>query len=172
MNYFANTRYALLLALPTLAGCNVPVTESINAGDALAYSVRYTVTISRGSDEVDVSMRVGQNRALLREVRFPRNPAISDLRVDGKEVALSDEITWQPPASGGTLQWKAKLAHQRGNSHFDALLTEEWGIFRAEDLIPRAATRVIKGAYSKTVIEFDLPKNWSVVTPYEESDDR
>lgn len=165
-------RFILLLALPLLGGCNVPVTESINSGDPLAYSVLYSVSITRGSDEADVSMRVRQDRALLREVRFPSNPAISNLRIDGKDVAMADEIVWQPPATGGTLQWTAKLAHQRGKSHFDALLTDDWGVFRAEDLIPRAATRVMQGAFSKTAMEFDLPDSWSVITAYAESDNR
>lgn len=159
-------RYVLLLALSALSSCNVPVTESVNASDGLAYSVIYTVSITEGKDEADVSMRVRQNRALLREVRFPVTPAISNLRIDDEEVAMADEVVWRPPASGGTVQWTARLAHRRGNSNFDALLTDEWGIFRAEDLIPRAATRVLKGAFSKTEIEFDLPESWSVITEY------
>lgn len=46
------------------------------------------------------------------------------------------------------------------------------GIFRAEDIIPRATTRTLRGARSRTELMFTLPRQWSVVTQYYGRDDR
>ena len=70
------------------------------------------------------------------------------------------------------LEWTVTVANRRGDSHYDALLAQDWGVFRAEDLIPRAATRAWQGAYSKTELEFDLPNKWSVVTGYASAENR
>ena len=44
----------------------------------------------------------------------------------------------------------------------------EWsgGLFRAEDVIPRGATRTLKNARSETWLTLRLPKGWSAVTQY------
>jgi len=111
-------------------------------------------------------MFVRQSRDLLRELRFQRGPQISNIRIDGESIDAVDDITWRPSATGGTLQWTVALNHKRNGDGYDAWLEDDWGIFRAEDVIPRAATRVIKGAHSKTTMQFDLPQNWAVITPY------
>lgn len=170
MNWIASRRNALLAGLALLTACNLPATETVSAGDSLAYTVIYTVTITQGQDEVDVSMRVRQGRHLLREVRFDRPAGISNLRIDGNNVPIGDEIIWRPAATGGRLQWTIRVDHKRGSKRFDAHLSDEWGIFRAEDVIPRAATRATESAFSKTRLRFVLPENWSVITPYEEID--
>jgi len=171
MNWIANQRTAFLAALLLTAGCNLPATESVSAGDPPAYAVTYTISIRQGEAEVDVSMRVRQGGALLREVRFARPPSMTQLRIDGHTVPDEDEVIWQPSASGGTLQWTSKVAHLRGSRRYDAFLSDDWGIFRAEDVIPRAATRAQKGAYSRTILKFELPESWSVITPYAAEDD-
>jgi hypothetical protein len=116
-------------------------------------------------------MRVRQPQALLREVRFRPGPAINDVVIDGKKVTPGDEVIWQPGKSGGILEWTVTVSNRRGKDRYDALLAQDWGIFRAEDLIPRAATRVMTGAYSKTTLEFELPAKWSVVTGYAAKDE-
>lgn len=111
-------------------------------------------------------MTVRQDRDLLLEVRFRRGPQITSVEADGKEVATGDEIVWQPGASGGTLRWTVELGIERNGKGYDAWLSDEWGIFRAEDVIPRAATRAVQNAYSKTTMQFDLPERWAMVTAY------
>lgn len=172
MNRIANTNVALLLTLLLWAGCNVPATETVSTGGALAYAVKYEISIAKDSTEARVRMHVKQARALLREVRFTRGPAIRSVSIDGETLAPADEIVWRPTASGGTLEYSVTVENRRGDDHYDALLAQDWGIFRAEDLIPRAATRVLEGAYSKTTMTFDLPSGWSVVTGYAAEDNQ
>ena len=38
------------------------------------------------------------------------------------------------------------------------------GIFRMEDVIPRARTRTLRGAVSRTTLSFELPAGWSAVS--------
>jgi hypothetical protein len=64
------------------------------------------------------------------------------------------------------LAWQATVLGQRDGGRFDALLTADWGIFRAEDVIPRARARTRKGAFSRTTLTFDLPAGWSAISEY------
>jgi hypothetical protein len=65
-----------------------------------------------------------------------------------------------------SLKWRARITHQRGTGGFDAWLDNNWGIFRAEDIIPRAETRTLRGAQSKTSMSFELPGAWTAVSEY------
>ena len=129
MNRIAKMHFTLLLTLLLCAGCHVPATESVSTGDALAYVVKYDISIAKGSTEASVRMHVKQGRALLTEVRFVRSPAISKVRIDGKETAPANEVVWRPSASGGTLEWTVTVANKRGKDHYDALLEDDWGFF-------------------------------------------
>ena len=73
--------------------------------------------------------------------------------------------------STGFTTWIANVRRQRNNNGYDAWLDDDWGVMRAERIIPRAVTRARKGAMSRTVLEFDLPTTWSVVTQYRPVDD-
>ncbi len=111
-------------------------------------------------------MHVRQSSDLLREIRFPNDARLSNIRVDGQAVDAAAEVIWHPSKSGGTLQWSVQISQKRGGGGYDAWLGEEWGIFRAEDVIPRAATRTLRGAFSKTTLQFDVPRGWATITAY------
>ena len=93
---------------------------------------------------------------------------IEQIAGDGELRKEDSGYVWLPPKPGGTLNWRINTRHKRNHSGYDAWLDESWGLFRAEDVIPRAATRVRRGAESETEFRFDLPKNWSVITQYHE----
>lgn len=172
MNYIAKPALVLIVTLSYCAACRIPVTEAVNSDESMAYSVRYTLTPQPGRDSVDVSMNVRQGSALLREIRFPNGANLSNIKIDGKAANVVDEVVWQPSSSGGTLQWSVKLGHRRGGDGYDAWLGDDWGIFRAEDVIPRAATRTLRGAFSQTSLQFDVPAEWTTVTAYASNGDR
>lgn len=155
-----------MILLILCSACGVPATESLSAGDPLAYSIRYEITLKPDMDSADVSMRVRQGKLLLREVRFQNEPQLSNFSIDGKSVSFDDEVNWKPAESGGTLQWSVQIGHKRGNGGFDAFLGDEWGIFRAEDLIPRAATKTLRAAFSETSLQIHAPGGWSTITAY------
>jgi hypothetical protein len=166
MNCIAKPTYLLVAALTCCVACGVPATEAISSGDPMVYSIRYQLKPRPGLESVDVTMHVRQSRDLLREVRFKNESRLSNIKVDGKAVDAADEIIWRPSASGGTLQWSVQINHRRGGDGYDAWLGDEWGIFRAEDVIPRAATRTLRGAVSNTTLQFDVPRDWTTITAY------
>lgn len=165
MNYIANRR----TPAPSLFLFLVMATFGSNAlGDetSAAYTVHYELEAIPESQSIAVNMTVQQSQDLLREVRFRSDHPISNIRIDGEPVDSTNEVVWRPNQSGGTLQWEVQLGSERRGNGYDAWLTEDWGIFRAEDVIPRAATRAMSGSFSKTTLEFDLPPGWAEVTPY------
>ena len=161
-------RVGLVLTI-LLAACGGPVSESAEHRDDSTWSAHYRATLIPSQQAVDVVLDVVQPRALLREMRFTLDESIA-ARGNGEIVRTGNELTWLPPASGGRLEWRVTVANRRGDSGYDAWLDLEWGVFRVEDIIPRATTRTLKGATADTRLSFTLPPRWSVVTEYFERD--
>ncbi|MDA0705608.1 MAG: hypothetical protein O2907_02945 [Proteobacteria bacterium] len=166
MNWIAKASCLPATILVICTGCNVPVTESVAGNQPLTYQVSYTVVPQPLEGTLEVQMRVIQPRRLLREVRFPTDPRISESMADGELLTADNEIVWHPPKTGGTLRWTVSVASRRNGNGYDAWLADDWGLMRAEDLIPRATTRAVRGAVGKTTLKFKLPGGWSVVTAY------
>ena len=152
-----------------LAACGGPVSESAEHADETTWSAHYHATLDPDGQAADVVLEVNQGRHLLREMRFDPGQSI-DVQGDGEITRTADELTWRPPQAGGRLAWRVSIPHRRGDGGYDAWLDSDWGLFRAEDIIPRAATRTLKGANATTRLSFDLPADWSVVTEYAETD--
>ena len=157
----------LLICLIACAACGVPASETA-AGNAPAnYSVHYTITPEPRDGSVAIEMAVQQTRGQLRELSFViTGTGTSDLRADGKLQVSDDTVRWLPGRTGGSLHWRTQIEHQRGSGGYDAWLDSNWGIFRAEDIIPRARTRTLKGASSETSLSFVLPGDWSAISEY------
>ncbi|MGI9201687.1 MAG: hypothetical protein ACR2QL_11550 [Woeseiaceae bacterium] len=166
MNCIAIKRTPALLLLAWFTALGGPVASALDGDESLAYSVRYRVATIPDTDSLQVSMTVQQTRGLLREVRFKVSPHLSDIRVDGDSLGSLDEVSWLPGPSGGTLSWIVEIGNERNGNGYDAWIESDWGVFRAEDVIPRAATRAVRGAYSKTTLQIDLPRDWTAVTAY------
>jgi len=102
-----------------------------------------------------VQLTVSQGDDLLREMRFDADPArYSEFKADGELSVNADRVTWSPPENGGVLSWTVHVPRERNDNGHDAWLDEHWGLFRAEDIIPRAVTRTLVGVSSDTSIEF------------------
>jgi len=145
----------------------VSATESAEPEKNRVYGADYSITpdISKGGAVVE--LRISQNDGLLRELHMPYDDkTLSEIDGDG-EISIADgRIRWQPPADGGRLRWFATINHIRNNDTYDAYVGDDWGLFRAEDVIPPTATRTRPRSVSKTRMMFDLPESWSAVTEY------
>jgi hypothetical protein len=161
----------VLFCVAGFLACDAGSTES---GDQLVeYRVLYTVTPEPDSGTVRVRMLVEQARFLLRELRMTVDPEkITDIDGDGEVEIDESQVLWRPGARGGYLSWRMRVANRRNGDGYDAWLGDEWGVFRAEDIVPRAATRTLKGASSNTTLEFELPRSWAAVTEYFGRDQR
>lgn len=147
------------------SGTPKPASERIYAAD-----YRISPEISEAGANVELSIE--QSRGLLRELSMPlRDRAISNIAGDGKISLDNGRIRWLPPDKGGKLRWFATINHLRDESTYDAYVSDDWALFRAEDVIPPTATRTLKGSVSKTRMMFDLPAGWSAVSQYVKRED-
>lgn len=158
-------RRQIVLFAACLAACGSPAPESTARADPLLYRLSYHVIPTPARHLVDVEMTLTQERHLLREMRFDA-AAVSDIRGDGQIEFVDGSLRWLPPKRGGNLSWRTIVRNERNGSGYDAWLDRSWGLFRAEDIIPRASTRTLKGAIADTRLSFELPRDWSVVTQY------
>ena len=157
----------LLACLFSCAACGAPTSEKTAVESSANYSVHYTITPDPREGSVAIEMAVQQTRGQLRELSFEiTDSRASDLKADGVLLVDKDTVRWMPKRTGGSLHWRARINHQRGGAGHDAWLDSDWGIFRAEDIIPRARTRTLKGANSETSLSFVLPDDWSAVSEY------
>ena len=161
---FHGSRVILAVTALCVAACGV--SDSADRDDEGVYGVHYVLQPNPADSTVRVTLQVRQARALLRELSFPATPAITDLAGDGQLLVDERQVRWMPPPRGGSLSWQATAYHERGAGEFDAYLGPEWGVFRMEDVIPRARTRTLKGSMSDTTMRFDLPAGWSGISEY------
>ena len=157
-------RVALLLALLPLGACDV--SDSADRENEREYNAHFTISPDPATSTVRVDLRVRQPRGLLRELSFPVDESVSDIRGDGQLSTDSGLVRWMPPSAGGLLSWRVTVYKERGDGGYDAYLGPKWGIFRLEDLIPRARTRTLRGAESVTTMQFALPTGWSAISEY------
>jgi hypothetical protein len=157
-----------MLYLALCAVCSVLASaESRGADDRLGYNIDYLISVHPTDNIINVELNLDQSKNLLREVSMrPDFERISNFNGDGDIEIDGQQLRWKPPASGGSLRWRVRINHLRNESGYDAWLGPQWGLFRAEDVIPRASTRTLKGARSKTQLTFELPRSWNVVTQY------
>ena len=159
-----HARSVFVLWLIAASGCAAAAVEQ---APAKAYDVMYTVTPVPRQGFARVEMRIAQARRLLREVTMNMPPdRFIDVDGDGNVRRDGDELRWQPGNTGGTLRWTVSVPHRRYGKDYDAWLGTDWGLFRASDIIPRARTRTVVDAVSRTQLQFDLPQGWSAVTRY------
>lgn len=133
----------------------------------LIYKLQFEITLKPGAD-TKARIALAQPAAYLREVRFTApEDRFFDFQGSGSITRDQDQIIWRPPSGNGELTYSTIIDHQRNDAGFDALITDQWAIFRAEDIFPPAKTRQLKGSMSQSTLSFSLPDNWSVRTPYE-----
>lgn len=160
----------LLFCAALSSACGAQVADPEEFADPLAYRLDIAVQPRPLQSSIDVTLRLAQPRALLRELRLRNDPRISRLRGDGELLREGNLARWLPPADGGTLSWSVAVPHRRNGDGYDAWLGPDFGLFRAEDVVPRASSRTLKGAHSDTRLRFRLPAGWSVVTQYRGDD--
>lgn len=163
----------LLAALTAAAACSVPAEDSAADTDARSYALDFELEPDPGAAAVKVTMTVSQRAHALREIRFAYDTErFEAFAGDGVLNVEDGTLRWFVPESGGSLSWRVEARRQRESGGYDAWLGPDFGLLRVERLIPRAVTRTLKGAFSRTTMRFDLPDGWSVVSQYRETDGR
>jgi hypothetical protein len=133
--------------------------------DPLPFELKYKVTLYPGRDGAVVTMTVDKGE-LLKHVNFDNQQAIiTDIKANGELTEKQGRVFWDLPNGQSTLSYFVKITHERDPGKYDAILNEDWAIFRGDDLIPamHIDTGDVIGSYSQTTLEFVLPPNWKSV---------
>lgn len=158
---------ALLALLILLAG-SLPT----GAFAAPTFKVSYEIAIKENEPWADVAITIDSGR-VLKELDFSIDPARQKgFRADGGVEVNGDRAVWEIPRKGGTLRLRALIPHERRGDGYDAVLGEDFALFRGDDMIPPAKARAIKGARGDAMLRFRLPAGWSVQTGWIRQPDR
>ena len=162
-------RAARLLGAACLA---LAATAAAEATPDRVYELDYEARLRPQDGVVDVSLALRQPRDLMRELSFEFDPErYNGFAADGELEVGADRLTWHPPAAGGRLSFTLRLDHRRGKGGYDSHMQPDWAVFRADDLLPPAATRTLKGARSEARLRLTGPADWSFISAYERSDE-
>lgn len=129
------------------------------------YQLNYWVKLQPEKNRARVIVRVDRG-AVLRHISFATSPRYSNFKANGKLVLKDGRYTWDLPEENARLSFTVKINHERDPGRYDALMTEDWAIFRGDNLIPAIHTDELPGAESIATIKFKLPKNWSIETAW------
>jgi len=131
------------------------------------YQLLFEVELAAGRSTANAAITLTQPDLLLIELRLNAPPdQFADFSGDGKIQRTGDIVAWQPPRSGGALRYKVTVNHQRNANGFDALVSDDWALFRADDVFPPAHTRRNIGARGTSELILHVPDGWSKVTPF------
>jgi hypothetical protein len=150
---------------PRIAACLLWVALGAPA-EEISYELRYDLTFRPEDGRADIALTLGEGAQHVRWMRFSVNPERLDgFEGDGDLQRDGDRLTWTPPDEGGQLRFSAVINHLRGK-RFDARMTEDWALFRGDDLFPAARLLKEDGAEAEAELHVHLPEGWSFVAPF------
>jgi hypothetical protein len=132
------------------------------------YDLRYDLTLHPAQDRADVSLTMdGRVKGNIWSLRFHIDPQRhAGFEADGTIEADGEYVTWKPPETGGRLSFHCPLTHRRPNGRFDARMTDDWAIFRGDDLFPPAHNQDNDLSEADASLHVHLPEGWSFATAY------
>ena len=117
----------LLLSLPAFAAA-----QKVN----LDYHVRFLPESTQA--EVSITLERGE-RVRSFDFNLGEDGRFSDFKADGQwsqEVAGRGQ--WQPGEGKSVLSYRVLIDSERKPGRYDARMTEDWALFRGDDLVPAA----------------------------------
>ena len=161
----------LLLVFTVTAAADAPRSSAGSAKPAAkqirVYELDYDAVFIPERGVVRMGVTIRQPRDLVRRLRFSFDPSrYRDFEAQGELEVAEEEVTWRPPPEGGSLSFEVVLNHARKSGSFDSLMTEDWAVFRGDDLFPPAAVTALKDARSKARLRMTGPDGWSFISAY------
>jgi hypothetical protein len=132
------------------------------------YGLRYDLTLRPAEDRAEVALTIDRRaKDNIWSMRFHIDPERhAGFEGDGTIEANGAYVTWTPPEAGGRLSFHLPVSHRRPNGRFDARMTNDWAVFRGDDLFPPARTEQRDDAEADATLHVHLPEGWSFVAPY------
>lgn len=140
---------------------------AVNATTRSSYHVEYNVALDPKTSSASVRIDLSKRAQYVRWIRFKIDPKVhSGFEGSGHIQQADNTVLWEPRGKKAWLTFNVKVNRQRKSGRFDALITEDWALFRGFDIIPQARIDMKDGTQAKAKLRFQLPEDWSVVTPY------
>lgn len=132
-----------------------------------AFTLFYTAWIKPDPGIATVKLRISSHPDWVNWMRFYVDPERHENFLhSGELVREGDELLWTPPDDDAWIQYDVKIESRRSNGRYDGYITEDWALFRADDLVPPVRTDFRDGTQSRAKLEVHLPDGWSIVTRY------
>jgi len=133
-----------------------------------SYRVDWTIALQAGEDDATVTLALEDGRAV-RRLSFDYDPArFSDFAAEGELVVSEDRVEWEPARRNASLSYRVRISRERPNQNqelsYDALMTEDWALFRGDRVTPRIRVTTRVGAVSETYLHVAVPEGWGVNT--------
>ncbi|MEZ5570981.1 MAG: hypothetical protein R3E64_03070 [Halioglobus sp.] len=154
-----------LVVVKTLIFLWMSVAVCSQAAAPESFSVKFLVTLEPARQGASVTLRVDRGE-LLKHLNFEnRDKMISEIKANGTLRYEGDRVYWDLPSGASTLSYFVKITHERSPGKYDAIINDDWALFRGDDLVPamHIDTGEVMGSYSNTTLEFILPKSWKSV---------
>jgi predicted metalloprotease with PDZ domain len=156
--------FAVRLALALLLISQLPGTAA--AAAPRYYDVAYRAHFRPDAGIVEMEIALSGERLPSRIVlhvdprRHQKFTSTDPLQIEPSHV------TWQPRGHASRLRYQFVVDHERSTRSYDSRMTADSAILRAEKMVPRASVTARKSLHSRATLEFELPKDWTVATPY------
>lgn len=131
------------------------------------YHVDYKVKLQPQTHSAQVEIKLGKKAEYVRWIRLQIDPNYhTNFKGSGSVEQQENYVLWKPKPKGGTLSFNVQIDHRRKSGKYDALFTDDWAMFRGDDLVPPARVDMVDGTKARAKLYFDLPEGWSIATPY------
>lgn len=131
--------------------------------DNLEYQVDYLVALDPKHQGAQVTFNI-DNHGLVERLTFEnKNNIYSRIKANGKLIIKDTKVIWELPKEKAQLTLFAKISHEKSPGTYDAIINDNWALFRGDDLIPAMHTLAEDGAHSRAQLEFQLPEGWGSV---------
>jgi len=137
-------------------------------GFVLAASKRFSVDYhvgflpSEGLATVRIVVEPDSGRVVSLDLRMDAERYL-DVQGDGEVVREGERVRWAVPEAGGELRYRYRIDKRRREGGFDARITADWTLVRADHLIPPLRARLTRDTDAQARLFVDLPPGWSNV---------
>ncbi|MCB1688746.1 MAG: hypothetical protein KDI33_09685 [Halioglobus sp.] len=160
-------RSKLYILLTFLLGLSLVQQSIAQEAERPDYGVLYTAWIKAGDPIATVRVRLTRHPEWVRWMKFNADPErYTDFKGTGDFEVTDEGVLWDPPKKDAYLQFRVNLESRRSSGRFDGVVTDDWAMFRADDLIPPVRIDMQDGTQSKAKLQLHLPEGWSMATPF------
>lgn len=154
-------RWAALLAIASLA-----TASPASAAKIAYYDATYRASFKPGVEHAQVELKLTGEKLPSKVVLRADPKRYRNFRSSEPVEVGEKEIVWRPQGKQSSLHYEFTVNHQRASGSYDSYITQDWALFRGDNLTPSTRVTAARNLRSRTTLEFDLPKGWSAVTPY------